>query len=101
MDTDSLQIVLARCRQSRQHNERMREAAAMGDAALAGDFDEARFRASLIIETADAAGLVDVVLAAARTLDQLGPAGGTPKRGYGTAILLLADRLASTGYDLK
>lgn len=77
----------------------VREAAAMGDAALAGDFDEARFRANLIIGTADAAGLTDIVLAAGRALDQLGSYGERPKLGYGAAILSLADSLEAIGFE--
>lgn len=79
--------------------EIVREAADMGDAALAGDFDEARFRATLIIALADAAGLNDVALAAARALDKLGATGEKPKSGYGAAILSLADRLDAVGFD--
>lgn len=79
--------------------EIVRDAAAMGDAALAGDFDEARFRGSLIIATADAAGLPDVALAAGLVLDQLGASGSLPKEGYGAAILSLADRLEAVGFE--
>lgn len=48
--------------------EIVRDSAAMNDAALGGDFDEARFRAKLIVGKADAAGYLDLVLTAAHLL---------------------------------
>jgi len=45
--------------------EIVRDSAAMNEAALAGDFDEVRFRNALIVGKAGAAELHDVVLAAA------------------------------------
>lgn len=79
--------------------EIVHESAAMNDAALAVDFDEARFRAQLVVAKADAAGLVDVVLAAARVLDRLGPVGTQPVGGYGEAMLALAGKLDDIGFD--
>lgn len=78
--------------------EIVRDSAAMGDAALAGDFDEARFRAQLIVSKADAAGHLDLVLAAAYTLDRLGPYGGEPRDGYGAGILRVANELDKIGF---
>ena len=56
----------------------VREAAAMSDAALAMDLDEARFRARLITTEANEAGYLDVALAAAHLVAILGPVGTTP-----------------------
>lgn len=78
--------------------EIVRDSAAMNDAALAGDFDEARFRAQLIVGKADAVGLFDVVLTAARVLDRLGPQGATPLPGYGDAMLAVANKLSRVGF---
>lgn len=71
----------------------VRDSAAMNDAALAGDFDEARFRAKLIVAKADIAGHLDLALAAAYTSDRLGPVGSLPKDGYGTGMLRVAREL--------
>lgn len=79
--------------------EIVRDSAAMNDAALARDFDEARFRAQLVIAKADAAGLEDVVLAGARVLDRLGPPGSAPRKNYGEAMLGLAHVLDAIGFD--
>jgi hypothetical protein len=77
----------------------VREAAAMGDAALEKDMDEARFRAQLIAAKADDAGYVDVALAAAHLVVILGPVGTTPGAGYGAGILRIADELDALGFD--
>ena len=79
--------------------EIVHESAAMNDAALAVDFDEARFRAQLVVAKADASGLVDVVIAAARVLERLGPLGTQPTGGYGEAMLALAHSLDNVGFD--
>jgi hypothetical protein len=79
--------------------EILREAAAMNDAALAGDLDEARFRAQLIAKTADAGDHLDLVLAAGRLLHVLGPTGTTPLPGYGACILRITTELERIGFD--
>jgi hypothetical protein len=79
--------------------EIVRDAAAMNEAALARDFDEARFRAQLIVGKADAIGLPDVVLAAAHLLEVLGPAGSMPKSGYGAGMLRIANELDKVGFE--
>lgn len=73
--------------------EILSESAAMTEAALARDFDEARFRAQLIVAKADAAGLVDAVLAAALVLKTLGPTDTVPTAGYGAGMLRIEDEL--------
>ena len=78
--------------------EIVRESAAMNDAALAGDFDEARFRAQLIVAKADAAGHLDLVLAAAHLIHLLGPTGTTPRPGYGAGMLRIANELDRLGF---
>jgi hypothetical protein len=75
-------------------------AAAMSEAAIAGDFDEARFRAQLIASVANSAGLRGVSMAAMVAIRQLGEYGMPPNNGYGAAILLLADRLEAIQFDL-
>lgn len=77
----------------------VRDVAAMNNASLAGDFDEARFRAELIVGKADAAGLAHVMLAAARVVDQLGPIGSVPKPGYGEGMLAIANALDEVGFE--
>jgi hypothetical protein len=77
----------------------VREAAAMGDAALEKDMDEARFRAQLIAAKADDAGYVDLALAAAHLVVILGPVGTTPGVGYGAGILRVADELDALGFE--
>jgi len=69
------------------------EAAAMSDAALAGDLEEARFRARLLIAKADRARFVGVSLATADLLATLGPPGAPPDVGYGAQMLRVADEL--------
>lgn len=78
--------------------EIVRDSAAMGDAALAGDFDEVRFRAELIAGKADAGGYIDLVLAAAHLLTILGPLGAPPSPGYGAGILRIANELDRIGF---
>jgi hypothetical protein len=77
----------------------VRDAAAMGDAGLARDFDEARFRAQLIVGKAHEAGFHDVVMAAAHLLNVLGPLGSTPGDGYGAGMLRIADELDRVGFE--
>lgn len=77
----------------------VRDSVAMNDAALVGDFDEARFRAQLIVGKADAIGLSQVVLAAARVVERLGPTGSEPKPGYGEGMLAIANALDDVGFE--
>jgi hypothetical protein len=79
--------------------EIVRDSVAMNDAALARDFDEARFRAQLIVAKAEAAGHLDVVLAAAHVMDRLGPMGAEPRDGYGAAMLRVANELDRIGFE--
>lgn len=79
--------------------EIVRDSAAMNDAALAGDFDEARFRAQLITAKADAAGHRDLVLAAAFVVDRLGPLGSVPRAGFAAGMLRVAEALDAITYD--
>jgi hypothetical protein len=79
--------------------EIVRDAAAMDDAALASDFDEARFRALLIAAKADERGYVDLALAAAHLVQVLGPVGSTPRAGYGAGMLRIAYALDAIGFD--
>jgi hypothetical protein len=65
------------------------DALAIGDAALASDFGEARFRTQLVVMGAEALGLKAVVHAAKIVAATLGEA-GDPLPGYGAAILGLA-----------
>jgi hypothetical protein len=78
--------------------EIVRDSAAMNDAALAGDMDEARFRAQLIVAKADAAGYLDLILAAADLVHTLGPVGTTPLPGYGAGMLRIANELDRIGF---
>ena len=78
--------------------EIVRDSAAMNDAALAGDFDEARFRAELIVGKADVRGYVDLVLAAGHLLTVLGPMGSAPLPGYGAGMLRIANELDRIGF---
>lgn len=73
-------------------------ATALGDAALAGDFDEARFLAELLARKATRAGYADVALAAARLSEELGPPGTVPTGYYGASILRIANRLDAIGF---
>lgn len=76
----------------------VRDAAHMGDAALAGDFDEARFRAQLIAAKADVGGHIDLALAAAHLVMVLGAPGSLPGDGYGAGILRVAHELDRIGF---
>jgi len=78
--------------------EIVRDSVAMNDAALAGDFDEARFRVQLIVAKADAAGQRDLLLTAAHLMRTLGPAGTDPGPGYGAGMLRVANALDKIGF---
>lgn len=71
----------------------------MNDAALASDLDEARFRARLITAKADAAGYIDLALAAAHLVVILGPLGTTPSTGYGAGMLRVTNELEALRFD--
>ncbi|MDR6643573.1 hypothetical protein J2X57_002794 [Luteibacter sp. 1214] len=73
-----------------RHAEIIIEAMALGQAMMAGDIQEARFRARLIATTADIAGLDDVGRAAGRVVDLLGRGSTAPTPGYGQAIEALS-----------
>ena len=75
------------------------EAAATNEAALAGDLDEARFRARLTASAASDAGLGSVALAADELVDVLGPVGGDIRPGLGAAMVKVADALEAVGFD--
>lgn len=79
--------------------EIVQDAAATNDAALAEDFDEARFRAQLVVDKLEAAGLSQGIEVALRVVGLLGPMGTPPRPGYGEAMLRLADALDSMGFD--
>lgn len=74
------------------------DSAAMGDAILHGDYDEARFRAQLIVTKADAAGHQHVVLAGVFLLDRLGPLGSVPRSGFSAGLLRVAEALDAIEY---
>jgi hypothetical protein len=69
------------------------EAVAISDAVLAGDLNEVRFRANLLVVAADIAGLSKVAAAAADLVLTLGPAGTQPQSGYGANLIRVADEL--------
>lgn len=79
--------------------EIVRDAAATNDAALAGDFDEARFRAQLVVDKLEASGISSAIDAALLVVGRLGPIGTPPRPGYGEAMLRLAGRLDALGFD--
>jgi hypothetical protein len=66
------------------------EALAMNEAALQRDFDEARFRARMVVGKAYGEGCFGVAAVAARIVEALGEPGTTPRRGYGELMLQLA-----------
>jgi len=69
------------------------EAAAVSHATLTGDFDEARFRAQLLVVRADAAGFTRLAVAAAELSTLLGHSGAKPSSGFGAGVLRMADEL--------
>jgi len=72
------------------------DAIAMNDAALASDFDEARFRARMITDCALDLGLSAIADTAADIERILGPCGAEPGPGYGEAMLQLAKIMTPT-----
>lgn len=78
------------------------EARACSLAVIEGDFDEARFRASVVVAKALKLDQPDVVTPAAATVRALGPAGHPPGSGYGAHILAMAralDAIRPEGID--
>ena len=70
------------------------EAMAMNDAAQANDLDEDRFRAQVILATANEMGLSEIARVAEDVVILLRPLGTNALRGYGQAMLRLAKALA-------
>jgi hypothetical protein len=66
------------------------EALAMNEAALHRNFDEARFRARMVVGMAYGEGCFEVAAMAARVVEALGEPGTTPRHGYGELMLQLA-----------
>jgi hypothetical protein len=66
------------------------EGAAMNEAALASDFDQARFRASLIGAKAEEAALTAIATMVRAVETALAAPGSNPGEGYGDAMLQLA-----------
>jgi len=79
--------------------EIVEEAAAVNAAVLSGDYDEARFRAQLVVAKADAAGHQDVMLAGAFVVDRLGPVGSVPRGGFAAGMLRVAEALDAICYE--
>lgn len=69
------------------------DALALNKAALASDYDEARFRAQMITEKAITAGYDALASAAAATHRSLGAVGTTPEVGFGYGILNIAEQI--------
>jgi hypothetical protein len=66
------------------------DAMAISRAMLDRDFDEARFRAHLVLCEASTMGLPAVGASAQKILDVLGPLGTAPAPGIGRALLELS-----------
>lgn len=69
------------------------EYAVMSDAALEGDFDEARFRASLISKIAENARMVDIASTCHLVEALLGPSGTRPSERYVHAVRALGEAI--------
>lgn len=69
------------------------EARACSVAILAEDFDEARFRATIVVAKALAFNQPEVAEHAAAAVHALGPAGTPPGSGYGGHVLTMAKAL--------
>lgn len=67
------------------------EGAAMNEAALARDWEEARFRAALLGARATEAKLTNIAAMARVVETALGEPGSEPGEGYGEAMLQLAN----------
>lgn len=75
------------------------EAATVSDAALSGNFDDARFHVRLLIAKADIGGFDQVAHAAIELLTLMGPSGTQPDQGYGAGMLRVADALDAARLD--
>jgi len=71
------------------------EARALGEAALASDWDEVRFLALRVTEQAFGLRAKAVVEAAHQLCLEVGPAGTVPGVGYGVAMMTLADAIGA------
>ncbi|MDQ7996918.1 MAG: hypothetical protein AAGC76_13855 [Luteibacter sp.] len=69
------------------------EAHACSVAILGEDYDEARFRATLVVSKAQKFGRSEVAKLAAAAVQALGPAGTPPGTGYGIHLLAVAKAL--------
>lgn len=69
------------------------EALGMNQAALDGDFDEARFRARRLVTAAFAVREMPLASAAARVCHALGPMGSEPQPWLGIRLLQLVEAL--------
>lgn len=72
-----------------------RNAMAISEALIAGDWAEARFLSRVIAADAAILGLMDVYTAAITVSEQLGVAGSPPSSAYAQAVLALSEALAS------
>ncbi|APG04298.1 hypothetical protein BJI69_10590 [Luteibacter rhizovicinus DSM 16549] len=77
------------------------EAAAMSEAVLAGDIEEACFRIRQLQATAKKNGLNDLAQAAARLTQTLGRPGTPMCSGYGAGMLLIADALDVVAFHAR
>jgi len=71
------------------------DALAMNEAALNRDFDEARFRARMVVGKAYGEGHFSVAVMAARIVEALGEPGTAPIPGYGDLMLQLAHAIGT------
>lgn len=72
-------------------------ALAMNRAAVAEDFDAARYWATRIAKQSARCGQLEIEAAALRVLLFLGPSGSEPTRGFGKAMFELAELLIRFG----
>jgi hypothetical protein len=71
----------------------VRQSVALNEAALAGDFEQARVCAQSLLAGAQAAGHAGVIEVVADALSRLGPIGTVPRGGYGEALLRIAHEI--------
>jgi hypothetical protein len=71
----------------------VRQSVALNEAALAGNFQEARVCAQSLLAMAQAAGHADLGEVVADVLIRLGPIGTCPKGGYGEGLLRIAHEI--------
>jgi hypothetical protein len=77
------------------------EAAALSEALLDGDLEEARFRAELVAGLAHTQGLPAIQRAALAVVNRLGNAGDPPRNGYAKAVQDLSVELDGTMARLR